>query len=284
LLLKQHRIDAAEDLALGTGHAVPTWRLQTLAAGDDDKRVIVVADFALFSADLTLGSVLAGHSRSHLVLRVDAVSDLSRVHGYCPLNDLAQGYANALMEFNGRLGLIAAHCSAATLAMHLAATMTSLGHSPPAVALVAPTWPTLADVRREFVELRHALHAPQDSGSEIRLGDDPARELARLDEVLTADVAAMCNSQGLDADEREIITEQLAARYRAWLGFLLASAQSGPVRPHGDVRILVGRAGSGPLPANLRSTPSLTLHADEGDLLQAGELLSRLHSMLPTET
>lgn len=280
--MKQHRIDAAEGLAPGTGHAAPTWRLRTLAPGDDDKRVIAVADFALFSSDLTLGSVVARNNRSHLVLRVDAVSDLSRVHGYCTLNDLAQGYANALMEFNGRLGLIAAHCSAATLAMHLAATMISLGHSPPAVALVAPTWPTLADVSREFVELRHALHAPQDSNSEILLGHDPARELARLDEVLTADVAAMCNSQGLDTDEREIITEQLLARYRAWLGFLLASAQSSPVRPHGELRILVGRAGSGPLPANLTSAPSLTLRADEGDLLRTGELVSRLHSMLPT--
>jgi hypothetical protein len=138
------------------------------------------------------------------------------------------------------------------------------------------TWrlQTLAPWGRRYCD--SPFHARDDSGSEIRLGDDPARELARLDEVLTADVAAMCNSQGLDADEREITTERLVARYRASLGFLLASAQSGPVRPHGEVRILVGRAGSGPLPANLRSTPSLTLHADEGDLLQAGELVSRL--------
>ncbi|MGH3376853.1 MAG: hypothetical protein ACRDP6_19160, partial [Actinoallomurus sp.] len=88
---------------------------------------ILVVDFVQFSATRPLSEELGEHSRGHPVYRIDPVTDLTGEEGYRPLDALVDGYAAACAGHGlpgGRL-LVVGYCSAAPLALRLAARFAS---------------------------------------------------------------------------------------------------------------------------------------------------------------
>jgi pimeloyl-ACP methyl ester carboxylesterase len=255
-------------------------KLHVLTPGHQSEEVIVTVDFALFSTVDTLGSVMAKDNRGHKIVRLDAVSDLARHPGYRSLTQLAHDYAESLADLGAHVALIAGHCSGAALATHLAAEIATDSCRPPTVALVAPTWPTLAGVSAEFAQLRRGLGAPNESGLLATPSDEPGAILRRADAVLRRDTNLMCDFQELDHVEREVFLEQVVGRYMAWLSFLLASANSGPVWPGGALQVLSSREEPAELPHAIADAEHEVITVGELELLSNGDVPARLHALL----
>lgn len=96
--------------------------------------------------------------------------------------------------------------------------------------------------------------------------------LSEFDLALRAAPAAMCDSEELNEEERAIFLSELADMYRAWLGFLLATAAVGPVRPTGSLHIIAGGNGSRVLPQALSTDQIITLPVADVDLLGSADL------------
>lgn len=208
----------------------------------------------------TVGSLLAAANHDHRVLGVNAVSDMASSMEYFPLAALASGYSSALGALGTTVGLIVGRCSGAALATRLAAAIAdATGDRAPAVVLISPIWPALSDVIDEFAEIRRSLQPPGQPEHFSPSSEDPRSLLSQFDLALRSDLAAMCDSEELNEEERTIFLSELADMYRAWLGFLLATADVGPVRPGGPLHIIAGGNGSrmfpGPCPRT-RSSPS----------------------------
>lgn len=260
------------------------YSINALARGD--RPAIVTLDFSLFSSGPTVGSLLAGANRDHRVLGVNAVSDMASSVEYFPLAALASGYSSALGALGATVGLIVGRCSGAALATRLAAAMAAEGDRAPAVVLISPIWPTVSDVIEEFAEIRRSLQlpgSPEHSLPSAPAARDPRSLLSQFDLALRADLAAMCDSEELNEEERAIFLSELADVYRAWLGFLLATADVGPVRPAGSLHIIVGcRGGNGSraLPPALSADQIITLPVADADLLGFADLPAQIYALL----
>jgi hypothetical protein len=256
------------------------YSINALACGD--RPAIVTLDFSLFSSGPTVGSLLAGANCDHPVLVVNAVSDMASSLEYFPLAALASGYSSALGALGTAVGLIVGRCSGAALATRLAAAMAAEGDRAPAVVLISPIWPTVSDVIEEFAEIRRSLQLPVPGHPEHSLpsAGDPRSLLSEFDLALRADLAAMCDSEELNEEERAIFLSELADMYRAWLGFLLATADAGPVRPTGSLHIIAGGNGSRVLPPVLSADQIITLPVADADLLGFADLPAQIYALL----
>lgn len=195
---------------------------------------IAVVDFAEFTSRGTLAELIRRDLPDHTVLRIDAVTavgtDLTDLH----IDELAARCADELAP--GRPALVIGYCSAAALALRIAAVLAASGRAP-AVALVEPTWLTPDHVRGELAQVRALLHAEGDY--------DGPLDIESLRAVLLADATRELRSQGLSEDEVEECAELLLPRYEAWFGFLLMTLRdaggSVGLAYGGPVEVLLGR-------------------------------------------
>lgn len=153
-----------------------------------------------------------------------------------------------------------AYCTAAPLALHLAAAWQNGGAEPPHTVLFDPDPGSSTYLRQEFTTL---------CGN---LGVDPAAALSRsaraegdtllalLCEDLRGFRETLTESYGGDAEADELVGH-LLGRYDHWLAFLAAGMAAGPARVTGAVSVVTG-AGK-PLPAldRMLADPSVaTVH------------------------
>jgi hypothetical protein len=180
---------------------------------------ILVVDFIQFSAARPLSEILGSHSQDHPVYRADPVTDLTRDQAYWPLDELADGYSALCRQRGlgrGRL-IIVGYCSAAGLSGQITARLARQADL--SLFLVDPVWPDAELTAEHFMSFRASLGAtpsPAPGGHA-----DPRLALRDMLDVLRDDLHAMALSRGLDPVSPSL--GDLLERYRAWLGFLLAS-------------------------------------------------------------
>ena len=174
----------------------------------------LVVDFALFSDHVTLASALSAAHPDRPLCRVDAVAAVGNA-GF----ELERAAALCVDQMT-RSGLepetILGYCSAAGLALHIAAELARRGRAKPPVLLVEPSWSTPELIRLEADELlggeSGAYRGPDDVDSIV------AALSGRIERQLAAD--------GLDDEEIEICLEVMTQRHREWFGFLAAAAEA----------------------------------------------------------
>ncbi|HZB50671.1 MAG TPA: hypothetical protein VE547_16405 [Mycobacteriales bacterium] len=217
----------------------PVLSVDQLVAGRGDP--VLVVDFVQFSAARQLSEELAEHAGDRPVHRIDPVTDLARDPDYRPFGALVDGYAALCRERGlggGRLTVVG-QCSAAPLAAALAGRLGGPDRVRP--VLVEPRWPDAAMVAGDLRTFRTELGA--DPGPGPAPDADPARALRRMAALLREDLQAMARRDQLDP--ASAVLADLLARYRAWLGFLLAS--SAAPAPAGPPVVVPAADTGGPL-------------------------------------
>lgn len=217
----------------------PALSLEQLA--DEGGDPVLLVDFVQFTSTQQLADELSGYARGHRVLRIDPVTDLAREAGHRSLEALADGYAQLCRQHGlpgGRLAVVG-YCSAAPLALELVDRLAP--QAAVSTVLVQPLWPDGATVAAGFRSFRAELGAAPGPVPEPA---DPELALQQMTVVLRDDLRAMARAHGLDP--ASAVLGDMLARYRGWLGFLLAGSRA-PRRawPRGQVV----EVPAGPLPA-----------------------------------
>lgn len=198
--------------------------LDQLSAGSGDP--VVVVDFVQFSTAQPLSEELSRYGSGHPVFRIDPVTDLAREQAYRPFEDLVEGYVERCLQRGLDRGPLAVvgHCSAAALALAMAARLG--GRAPVSSVLVRPMWADDAVIAADFRGFRTDLGA--DPGPVPDLTADPDLGLRQMSVLLRDDLRAMALTHDLDPASAAL--GDMLARYRAWLGFLLAgrAGRTGP--------------------------------------------------------
>ncbi|SCF06692.1 Thioesterase domain [Micromonospora haikouensis] len=241
------------------------------AASGSGGRLLVV-DFRRPDARPTLTAAILPHL-ALTVCRLDPIADLTASGGAADPAELAAAYVERLVAMAQRPDVVAGYCNAGTLALQVARLLAESGRVAPCV-LVDPSWPTPATIRAEFAALRVSLGvAPADAATQRC---EPTVEA--MTRQLRHDLLTMLDEDGAEPDEAEIAAAALLPRYRAWLGFLLASSAH-PPEPAADSHVICGRETAAPaawLPDQWRPT---VLDLPSADLLQPGssapELIAR---------
>ncbi|MFI9598014.1 hypothetical protein [Nonomuraea sp. NPDC052265] len=198
---------------------------------------VVLVDFAMFSMADTLTGLIGVPESGRAVYRVDAVQDME-VHGQLSVKRLADLHAREIeAELAGPPAAVLGWCSAAALAMEIAQR---IGDAE--VVLVEPTWPTTEEIGRELAHLRATLGAgPGGAPAEVTRDSVLA--------VLRADLVTKLTAEGIPESELDTCVDLLAGRYRAWFGFLFATAETPTPTPARPIRIVVSRdSDRGPAP------------------------------------
>jgi hypothetical protein len=241
--------------------------LARLSSGDAEP--VIVTDFLRVSSAPRLSTVLAGEARRHPVFAVDPVADLARCAAFVPLAELAAGYADTFAAAvpGAKKIVVVGYCAAAALALRIAARLagsdaigrlpgqkSTIGRAPGQesrvrVILVQPTWPDTAMIGADMAGFRADLGVSD--GSPGDLDGDPGVILHRFEQTLRADMRAMARTNGLDGSAAVgKALADLLDRYRAWLGFLLASrgALKRPWDPGVPVDVLAGTSSPATVP------------------------------------
>ncbi|MFC9253521.1 hypothetical protein [Amycolatopsis thailandensis] len=186
-----------------------------------------------------LDSLLAKETRGFALHRIDPLGDLTAASGYVSLPAMARGYA----EQAAGLAPIAVigYCTAATLALALAEELAAAGDRAPLVVLLDPLRPTPASVARSFEDRRRAFGRTEPPVADVDCQGDPGTALSAMASQLALDATAFAADNEMDAEDADAITTELVARYRAWLGFLLATAHHAPAGDALAVRCLMSR-------------------------------------------
>ena len=262
------------------GEVRDRWKLQEMVPARPDQPALIVVDFALFSSGPTLGSVLAEAIPGYGVFRVDAVSDLAGRPNHIPMEAIARGYAKSIESLQVPIGMVAGYCTGAGLAAHIATAFTSETGRHPPVALVTPTWISEPEVREEFDSLRKQINGAADLALEPWPMGGAQELLKWMGDVLRADLSTLCDIQNVDEAEREAIVGQLADRYVAWLGFLLATARSEPECPDGVVRIFLEEGDVRAQPDALAGVDITRIPLGGESLLTGNDLPERIRGLL----
>lgn len=235
----------------------PALTIKRLTPGDAGP--VIVIDFLRVSSTPRLSTMLAGEAHDHPVIAVDPVADLARCETFVPLGELAAGYADAVAcaAPAAEATVVIGYCAAAALALRIAARLSGSGavgclsgqKSRVRTILAQPTWPDTTMIRADMAGFRADLGVTD--GSPGDLAGDPGMILHRFERVLRADIRAMARVNGLDGSAA--VTRALADlldRYRAWLGFLLASraALEQPWHPGVPVDVVAGTSGPAAVP------------------------------------
>lgn len=196
--------------------------LQQLTAGD--AKPVLVADFQAFSSAPRLSQLVSDRAAGRPVYQVDPLGALSQDRPYVSLAGLA---ATAVGSFarsapaDGRVFVIG-YCSAAALSLHIATLLASSREA--AVILLRPSWPDTELIKNQFATLAANLGASHRPCPE--LDGDPDGCVARMEDVLRAELEALATSQGLDGSSDAFL--ELLLTYRSWLAFLLACRNDSP--------------------------------------------------------
>lgn len=187
----------------------------------------MVADFPPFSAAPRFSELLSARSDGHAVYQVDPLAALSQDRPYVSLPELAAGYAEAFASARPPAGrvFVVGHCSAAALSLRITKLLAASRQV--TAILLQPTWPDDRHVMNVFAEFQANV------GSAIQpcpgLDGDPGIVVARMEQLLRDEMAAMAARQGLDS--LNAVFADLLLRYRAWLAFVLACRNAPPVAP-----------------------------------------------------
>ncbi|HEX8094703.1 hypothetical protein [Jatrophihabitans sp.] len=191
----------------------------TAAAAPD----VLVLEFAGLPPDAHFDAALTGLP-SHRLTRVDPVvaqtADLLSI----------QAQARAVFDSLPRPPrLILAHCTAATLGLHVAA-LGAAGPDEPRVALFDPARVWMHDLRTDFANLSRQLSAdPEPALARIGATDlDGAGAAAEYCAALAGSSATLVTAYGGDRDAEQLVG-QLVSRYCGWLRYLGAAMDSQPV-------------------------------------------------------
>ncbi|GLV87983.1 hypothetical protein Slala03_76720 [Streptomyces lavendulae subsp. lavendulae] len=212
----------------------PMVSLSALSSGSGSH--VVVVDFTKFSGEQTASTLLGALVEGRSLLRADPVADLSITTGWLSLSDLAGAYAELLAGMDEPPVVLVGYCSAAPLALAIAAELADSGQRVP-VQLIAPGFPDRQLVLDELDELRRTIGAPSMSAG-LGLDDDSRSAMKQIRGVLQTDLVAAAVANGLSAIEAEILTEELGARYSAWLAYLLSAADAPAPAIPSDVRVV----------------------------------------------
>jgi hypothetical protein len=200
--------------------------LEGLASGGEGPTILVV-DFVPFSAAQRFGALLSAQDTGRTIYQIDPVTDLMASSSYVPLPDLAAVYAQAFSDeaFShrppmDRRTVVVGHCSAAALALLIADELARRCQVSP--LLVRPIMPGPEMIRTEFARCEARLGSV--AGPPPSLDGAPAAVLERMAARLHDDLMAMATAEGLDTSSSTL--SELLARYRSWLGFLVASNRS----------------------------------------------------------
>jgi hypothetical protein len=192
---------------------------------DGDAGPVLVADFEPFSPEPRLGELLAAAVRGRPVYQIDPVGALSGDRIYVPLSELAAKYAGAFLasvHANGQV-FVVGHCSAAGLSLRI--TNLLAGSRKVAAILLQPSWPGDQQIGQLFTEFQANLGSTNHPCPD--LDSDPASSVASMAEILREQIAAVAANRGVAGGAG--VFQELLARYRAWLAFLLACRNDVPV-------------------------------------------------------
>jgi len=257
----------------------PPVTISTLAAGTGAP--ILLVDFVRFSATGTLSKLLAGNAGGRTVVRIDAVSDLSQTPRFHRLDELAAAYAAALLRRDEAPAAIVGFCSASSLALWVADRMALAGQSAP-VVLVEPTWPTRRTIEVDLKNMRASVrggHAP----TQTLPSAEAAECFAFMSDLLRADLAAMAAEQEISAEEAEAFTAEMLSRYRAWLAFVLATADD-PAAPEPDYVIVSTEAEPAPAQGWAGKRPlTIRVPAPSGELFADDKVCRELLAIVARE-
>ncbi|MGC5009262.1 hypothetical protein ACLQ2R_00710 [Streptosporangium sp. DT93] len=234
---------------------------------------IILVDFAVFSVTDTMTDLMSGvPGPGRSVYRIDAVQDLE-AYGDTTIARLADVYAREVGELPVRPAGVLGYCSAATLALELADRLGEGGDAPH-VVLVEPTWLTPGMIGQELGALRATLGAAAEPPAGLSL-------TTALD-TLTGDLERKLAGEDMSEAEREMCVTMMTRRYRAWFGFLFATAATPAPTPVTPVSLVVG-AGSdrGPAPgwtADRCSTDRVDVPAD--GFLRSAEVRLRIFDLI----
>ncbi|MEU6229657.1 hypothetical protein [Streptomyces sp. NPDC047042] len=208
------------------GRDHPLFQIEDIDISPRSGDSVLVIDFDSPTIKERLSSTVAGNAVGYALSRVDPVGDGIGA-GYRSLEAIARGYADSWLRQRetDRL-IVVAYCSAAALALRFAdllADSLEVG-----CLLVDPTWPSGELLAAEYSAIRRQLgvRVLADPCPEL----EPTARLEQMDTVLSAELTAHLVDQGLDDSDARSLAAELAGRYLAWLGFLLATSQalSGP--------------------------------------------------------
>ncbi|MFF9011040.1 hypothetical protein ACF087_35350 [Streptomyces goshikiensis] len=197
---------------------------------------VVVVDFTKFTGEQTVSELLCSLVEDRSLLRVDPVADLSVTTAWLSLQELARAYADLLCELEEPPALLVGYCSAASLALAIAEELAAAGRTVP-VQLIAPGFPDRLLVHEELTEIRQSIGAPS-MAENLGLDGDSDVAMDQIRAVLQRDLIAAAVANGLSTVEAEILTEELGARYGAWLAYVLSAADAPPPFVPSDVRVV----------------------------------------------
>jgi len=176
----------------------------------------LVVDFKEFSAKTTLFAALSAAYPDRSLHRIDAVAAVSSFGTV--LGDVAARCVDQLMEEDCAPVVIFGYCSAAGLALHIAAGLEGRGLRRPPVILVEPSWLTPDLVRRDVDAL---------AGADPGTYQGPL-ELGSIIPELRGPLERKLRDEGVEAADIELCVDIMAERLRAWFTFL-ATAEAADV-------------------------------------------------------
>lgn len=225
------------------------------ATGNGD---IVVVDFAQFTAADTLCELLSSGTGGRDVHRVDVVSDFADRGAVPPMADLAAEYTERLWAAERRPAVVVGYCSGATLARHLTVALAERGHPVPEVQ-VLPARPTWATTMVEFARLRDGAGGGHTAPP---WAPDARPTLDQFLAVLRGDLAAATKAHRLSRTEARRFVDLTMARYRSWLGFLIATVAAPWPDGRSDLCVTTAESADEP-PIDAHDTARFPVSRDE---------------------
>jgi hypothetical protein len=238
---------------------------------------VLVLEFAGLAPDAHFDTALAGLAPGRLI-RIDPV--ILQARGSLPIPEQARAVRESLP---GPPRLILAHCTAATLGLHIAALATS-DVDQPQVALFDPARAWMADLRTDFATLARQLSAdPEPALARVAAVESGgAAAAAEFCAALADSSATLVQAYGGDLDAEQLVG-QLISRYSGWLRYLGAALDSGAVDNWFPVSVLRSTdAEQGRLPALLKHPErvhSRELPVPGGSLLSDRGVIELVHEL-----
>ncbi|WP_165845490.1 hypothetical protein [Streptacidiphilus pinicola] len=222
-----------------------------------------MVDFKEFSAKTTLFAALSAAYPDRPLHRIDAVAAVSRFG--TELQEVAARCVDELVAEDRAPEVVFGYCSAAGLALHIAAGLEARGLRRPPVILVEPSWLTPELVRRDVDAL---------SGSEFGTYQGPA-DLSSIMPELRGPLERKLRDEGVDEEEIDLCVDIMAERLRAWFTFLVAAESADVPTEVIPVGVMLADDGARfPHPAWPEGSVRIEYLAG-----RSGELLGRLESM-----
>ncbi|MBM7789578.1 hypothetical protein [Tenggerimyces flavus] len=215
------------------------WPTAIVRLTAQSKEPILVVDFFRPPPSRPLGNVLVEAvertRRGHALYRLDVVGDLAScdTEEVPKLETLVAGYVEQIVRLDSPPVALVSDCAGAVLVDGLAAKLPTYGCHP-ATIRVAPARPSRLTLRMEFERLLHGLGAALEELPDVDFTSDPQAMLVTMVDRLRQVARQQTTSRPRQNPIQERIIEDLLARQRAWLSYLLtAESATMPVRRTG---------------------------------------------------